>query len=85
MSVLSVAINPCLQVGGPYWHVPLGRKDSRTASLERANSDIPLPSQDLLTLISKFLAKGLTPTDMVALSGTYTHLQHFVSETVVRT
>lgn len=58
--------------GGPYWDVPLGRKDSRSASLEKANTDIPLPNQGLITLISKFLAKGLSTTDMVALSGSHT-------------
>lgn len=46
-------------VGGPYWDVPLGRKDSRSASFEKANTDIPLPNDGLMTLIAKFLAKGL--------------------------
>ncbi|MQL73153.1 hypothetical protein Taro_005489 [Colocasia esculenta] len=56
-------------VGGPYWDVPLGRKDSKTASPESAHTDIPMPDQGLLTLISKFIAKGLSATDMVALVG----------------
>ncbi|RRT40826.1 hypothetical protein B296_00058263 [Ensete ventricosum] len=58
------------QVGGPYWDVPVGRLDSKTASLDQANSDIPTPQQGLATLITKFSAKGLSPTDMVALVGT---------------
>nr|XP_010905761.2 peroxidase 11 [Elaeis guineensis] len=58
--------------GGPYWDVPVGRKDSKTASLEQANTDIPTPKQGLVTIISKFLAKGLSPTDMVALVGSHT-------------
>lgn len=58
------------QVGGPYWDVPVGRLDSKKASLDLANSDIPTAQQGLVTLISKFWAKGLSATDMVALVGT---------------
>ncbi|XP_073010470.1 peroxidase 11-like isoform X1 [Typha latifolia] len=61
-----------VQVGGPYWDVPVGRMDSKTASLEAANTDIPAPQQGLVTLISKFWAKGLSATDMVALVGSHT-------------
>ncbi|XP_020264442.1 peroxidase 11-like [Asparagus officinalis] len=59
-------------VGGPYWDVPVGRKDSKTASLELANSDIPSPDQGLIPLITKFFEKGLSVTDMVALVGAHT-------------
>eukprot|EP00268_Persea_americana_P007739 TRINITY_DN12966_c3_g1_i1.p1 TRINITY_DN12966_c3_g1~~TRINITY_DN12966_c3_g1_i1.p1 ORF type:complete len:349 (-),score=53.71 TRINITY_DN12966_c3_g1_i1:69-1088(-) len=59
-------------VGGPYWHVPLGRKDSRTASISLANENIPLPNQGIPTLISRFLYQGLSVTDMVALVGGHT-------------
>lgn len=58
-----------LQLGGPYWDVPVGRLDSKKASLDLANSDIPTAQQGLLTLISKFWQKGLDATDMVALVG----------------
>ncbi|XP_020083269.1 peroxidase 11 [Ananas comosus] len=59
-------------VGGPYWDVPVGRLDSKKASLDQANTDIPTSDQGLATLISKFLAKGLSVTDMVALVGSHT-------------
>jgi peroxidase len=59
-----------LQVGGPYWDVPLGRKDSITASPELAETNLPAPNEGLLSIISKFLYQGLSVTDMVALSGT---------------
>lgn len=49
--------------------MPLGRRDSRTASLSLANSDIPSPFASLATLISSFSAKGLSARDMTALSG----------------
>ncbi|KAM1085468.1 hypothetical protein PS2_010970 [Malus domestica] len=59
-------------VGGPYWDVPLGRKDSVTASPELADANIPTPNEGLLKIISKFLYQGLSVTDMVALSGAHT-------------
>lgn len=58
-----------LQVGGPYWHVPLGRKDSTTAGYELATSNLPGANEGLLSIISKFLYQGLSVTDLVALSG----------------
>lgn len=61
--------NYVFQVGGPYWDVPVGRLDSKKASLDLANSDIPTAQQGLLTLIAKFWEKGLDATDMVALVG----------------
>ncbi|KAG7011994.1 Peroxidase 4, partial [Cucurbita argyrosperma subsp. argyrosperma] len=59
-------------LGGPSWAVPLGRKDSRTASESGANSNLPGPGSDLSTLISMFAAQGLNARDMTALSGGHT-------------
>ncbi|KAJ8752102.1 hypothetical protein K2173_001777 [Erythroxylum novogranatense] len=59
-------------LGGPSWTVPLGRRDARTASQSAANSQIPAPTSNLATLISMFRAKGLSATDMTALSGGHT-------------
>ncbi|GLJ14566.1 hypothetical protein SUGI_0235800 [Cryptomeria japonica] len=59
-------------LGGPTWTVPLGRRDSTTASLSTANSNLPSPSSDLSTLISAFQAQGLSTKDMIALSGAHT-------------
>ncbi|KAF9623540.1 hypothetical protein IFM89_003330 [Coptis chinensis] len=59
-------------VGGPYWDVPLGRKDSTTASSTLASENLPTANQGLLSLISSFVYQGLTVTDMVALSGAHT-------------
>jgi peroxidase len=58
------------QLGGPFWTVPLGRRDSTTASKTNAENDLPPPSSDLQGLTTKFSNKGLSVTDMVALSGT---------------
>ncbi|XP_020585938.1 cationic peroxidase 1-like [Phalaenopsis equestris] len=59
-------------LGGPSWTVQLGRRDSTTASLSQANSDIPSPNSNLSALISSFSKKGLSTNDMVALSGAHT-------------
>jgi peroxidase len=60
-----------IQVGGPSWTVKLGRRDSTTASKSLANTDLPLFTDDLNTLISRFTKKNLTPRDMVTLSGKF--------------
>ncbi|WMV36027.1 hypothetical protein MTR67_029412, partial [Solanum verrucosum] len=59
-------------LGGPSWTVELGRRDSTTASLDTANSDIPSPLLDLNDLITNFANKGFTAKEMVALSGGHT-------------
>ncbi|XP_047063239.1 peroxidase 70-like [Lolium rigidum] len=71
--ILAVAArDSVVALGGPSWNVPLGRRDSTTASLALANSDLPPPSFNVSDLISNFAAKGLGVTDLVALSGAHT-------------
>lgn len=59
-------------MGGPSWTVQLGRRDSTTASLSTANTNIPAPTLNLSGLISAFSNKGFTAKEMVALSGSHT-------------
>ncbi|KAJ8650818.1 hypothetical protein MRB53_003841 [Persea americana] len=59
-------------LGGPSWEVPLGRRDSTTASFPTANRDLPGPSSNISTLISSFAKQGLSIKDLVALSGSHT-------------
>ncbi|XP_062211206.1 peroxidase 70-like [Phragmites australis] len=71
--ILAVAArDSVVALGGSPYTVLLGRRDSTTASLTLANSDLPAPSSDLATLIGSFSRKGLSTTDMVALSGAHT-------------
>ncbi|XP_014493533.1 lignin-forming anionic peroxidase-like [Vigna radiata var. radiata] len=71
--ILAVAARDAsFAVGGPSWTVKLGRRDSTTASKSEATSDLPLFTDDLDTLISRFEKKGLTAIDMVTLSGAHT-------------
>ncbi|GLJ14631.1 hypothetical protein SUGI_0236710 [Cryptomeria japonica] len=64
--------NSVVQLGGPSWNVTLGRRDSRTASLSGANTNLPGPTSSLTSLISAFQAQGLSAKDMIALSGAHT-------------
>ncbi|KAG4208068.1 hypothetical protein ERO13_A03G108000v2 [Gossypium hirsutum] len=71
--ILTIAARDAvILVGGPYWHVPVGRKDSKTASYDLAMENIPSANEGLLSIIAKFLYQGLSVTDMVALSGAHT-------------
>ncbi|GLJ14582.1 hypothetical protein SUGI_0236140 [Cryptomeria japonica] len=71
--ILAIAArDSVVELGGPTWGVQLGRRDSRTASLSGANSQIPAFTSSLSALISSFSNKGLSTKDMIALSGAHT-------------
>ncbi|KAK8494786.1 hypothetical protein V6N13_122274 [Hibiscus sabdariffa] len=58
--------------GGPSWTVKLGRRDSTTANITLATSQLPRVANSLEELISLFGSKGLSAREMVALSGAHT-------------
>ncbi|KAK1299116.1 Peroxidase 9 [Acorus calamus] len=58
--------------GGPNWELPLGRRDSKTASLQGSNTNIPPPNSTLQNLVTFFGRQGLDEVDLVALSGSHT-------------
>ncbi|XP_062010814.1 peroxidase 72-like [Rosa rugosa] len=58
--------------GGPHWEVPLGRRDSRVASLSGSNNEIPAPNNTFQTILTKFKRQKLNIVDLVALSGSHT-------------
>ncbi|XP_010653358.1 cationic peroxidase 1 [Vitis vinifera] len=71
--ILAVAArDSVVALRGPSWMVRLGRRDSTTASLSAANSNIPAPTLNLSGLISAFTNKGFNAREMVALSGSHT-------------
>uniref|UniRef100_A0A1D1Y545 Peroxidase n=1 Tax=Anthurium amnicola TaxID=1678845 RepID=A0A1D1Y545_9ARAE len=71
--ILAIAArDSVVELGGPSYSVPVGRRDARTASRDDANRDLPSPFEDLDPILDKFNRKGLTPRDMVALSGAHT-------------
>lgn len=65
-----------VQAGGPDWEVPLGRRDSKGASISASNNDIPAPNNTFQTILSRFNSKGLDLLDLVALSGSF-HIPFF--------
>ncbi|KAJ0028628.1 hypothetical protein Pint_35013 [Pistacia integerrima] len=71
--ILAVAArDSVVALGGSTWTVQLGRRDSTTASLSTANTDIPAPTSSLSQLIQSFSNKGFTAKELVALSGSHT-------------
>ncbi|KAL7248665.1 hypothetical protein ACSBR2_003417 [Camellia fascicularis] len=71
--ILAVAArDSVVALNGPSWTVPLGRRDSTTASLSAANSNLPGPGLNLSALITAFSNKGFTAKELVALSGSHT-------------
>ncbi|XP_076910725.1 cationic peroxidase 1-like [Bidens hawaiensis] len=71
--ILSAAArDSVVALGGPGWNVLFGRRDSTTASLSAANSNLPGPTSSLNALISSFSNQGFTANEMIALSGAHT-------------
>ncbi|EFJ11070.1 hypothetical protein SELMODRAFT_126670 [Selaginella moellendorffii] len=63
-----------VQVGGPRWDVPAGRRDGRISSAAEATSSLPDPSFSINQLTQRFAAKGLSQDNMITLSGKTHHL-----------
>lgn len=63
--ILTIAI----QINGPSWPVPLGRRDGRVSNSSEASMDLPPPSGNITTLVKSFSDKGLSVRDLVILSG----------------
>ncbi|ESQ36402.1 hypothetical protein EUTSA_v10008202mg [Eutrema salsugineum] len=57
-------------IKGPWWPVPLGRRDGRVSKLSEVN--LPSPFADVNALKQDFFAKGLNTKDLVVLSGAHT-------------
>ncbi|XP_008782622.2 peroxidase P7-like [Phoenix dactylifera] len=71
--ILAVAArDSVVALGGPSYEVQVGRRDSRTASKDAANNNIPAPTLDFSALLSNFQSHGLSMKDLVVLSGGHT-------------
>ncbi|KAI7742524.1 hypothetical protein M8C21_001566, partial [Ambrosia artemisiifolia] len=60
-----------VRIKGPYWPVPLGRRDGRV-SIASESLTMPSPFDDITRLKAQFAAKGLSVKDLVVLSGGHT-------------
>ncbi|KAI4371153.1 hypothetical protein MLD38_019419 [Melastoma candidum] len=58
--------------GGPRIGIPLGRKDSRTCSLQRADAYLPSPSISVDGFLQTFNSKGMSLEESVAILGAHT-------------
>ncbi|KAG2260316.1 hypothetical protein Bca52824_079610 [Brassica carinata] len=65
-----VARDAVLVIKGPWWPVPLGRRDGRVSNISEAN--LPSPFANVTTLKKNFADKGLNTKDLVVLSGAHT-------------
>ncbi|KAK7372206.1 hypothetical protein VNO80_05578 [Phaseolus coccineus] len=71
--IVAIAARDSVNIlGGPFWKVKLGRRDSKTGFFQLASGALPSPASSLDTLISTFKDLGLSAKDMVALSGAHT-------------
>ncbi|XP_077225175.1 peroxidase RIP1-like [Tasmannia lanceolata] len=71
--ILAVAARDSVAaLGGNSYEVLLGRRDSRTASIDAANNDLPAPFFNFSGLLSNFQSHGLSKEDLVVLSGAHT-------------
>ncbi|KAL7133011.1 hypothetical protein ABFS83_12G112700 [Erythranthe nasuta] len=59
-------------VGGPYFPVRLGRKDSVESRATDVEGHIALPNMSLTHIIEQFSSKGFSVQEMVALTGAHT-------------
>lgn len=58
-----------MQINGPFWTVPLGRRDGAVSLALEALNNLPSPFANITDLISAFGALGLNAKDLAVLSG----------------
>ncbi|KAJ8621822.1 hypothetical protein MRB53_030351 [Persea americana] len=58
-------------IGGPFWHVPFGRKDGLVSVAKEAEM-VPMGHENVTSLIEFFQSRGLGLLDLVILSGAHT-------------
>ncbi|KAF5739640.1 hypothetical protein HS088_TW12G00849 [Tripterygium wilfordii] len=71
--ILAVATRDLVvMVGGPYYNVPLGRRDSRFSKASVVEGNLPRPTMSMSQIIKIFESRGFSIQEMVALSGAHT-------------
>ncbi|PSS14426.1 Peroxidase [Actinidia chinensis var. chinensis] len=70
--VALVARDAVLEINGPFWSVPTGRRDGRVSIASEALTNLPAPFFNITQLIASFASKGLSVKDLVVLSGGHT-------------
>ncbi|KAJ4980462.1 hypothetical protein NE237_031299 [Protea cynaroides] len=67
----AAARDATLRLGGPFWEVPMGRKDG-TVSIAKETDVVPMGHESVTQLIQFCQARGLNIVDLVVLSGAHT-------------
>ncbi|XP_068335414.1 peroxidase 63-like [Pyrus communis] len=71
--ILAVATrNLVTMMGGPFYNVPLGRRDGRFSKASAVEGNLPRPAMSISQLIQVFGSRGFSVQEMVALSGAHT-------------
>ncbi|KAM7492337.1 hypothetical protein LguiA_035258 [Lonicera macranthoides] len=71
--ILSLVARDAISViHGPYWKVPLGRRDGRVSIMTESLTNLPAPFANIAQLKASFASKGLNTKDLVVLSGGHT-------------
>ncbi|BAT80228.1 hypothetical protein LR48_Vigan468s004900 [Vigna angularis] len=67
----AAARDATVEVGGPYWAVPYGRKDGKVSIAEEA-ALVPMGHENITSMIEFFQSRGMSVLDLVVLSGAHT-------------
>ncbi|KAK9925211.1 hypothetical protein M0R45_033543 [Rubus argutus] len=71
--ILAVATRDLVtMMGGPYYNVPLGRRDGKSSRASAVEGTLPRPAMPVSQLIQVFGSRGFSVQEMVALSGAHT-------------
>ncbi|KAE8723173.1 Peroxidase 6 [Hibiscus syriacus] len=71
--ILAVAARDLfVMLGGPYYNVFLGKKDSRSSQASSIEGKLPKPNMKMSQIIDLFAASGFNVQETVALSGEHT-------------
>ncbi|KAK4265502.1 hypothetical protein QN277_026550 [Acacia crassicarpa] len=71
--ILALATRDVINLaGGPFYEVELGRRDGRISTIASVQHSLPQPFDNLDQLNSQFSRRGLSQTDLIALSGAHT-------------
>ncbi|MED6110927.1 Peroxidase 63 [Stylosanthes scabra] len=71
--ILAVATRDLVTMaGGPYYHVYLGRRDSRVSKSSDIDGNLPKPTMPMSQIIEIFEKRGFSIEEMVALTGAHT-------------
>ncbi|KAL6188298.1 hypothetical protein ACLB2K_039691 [Fragaria x ananassa] len=71
--ILTVAARDLVtMMGGPYYSVPLGRRDGKSSRAAAVNGTLLLPTMTISQIIDVFGSRGFSVQEMVALTGAHT-------------